>query len=106
MGHSDGSIAGAPRLSLYACRTCLLVRTRLRALASGYIAPPSDDGIQWYTPVIVLVLFCLSGLFSGLNLGLMSLDVVGLEIVEGSGSGKEPAFARVGGCSMKQWLNA
>lgn len=57
-----------------------------------------DDGGGWVsklpTPVqmiLIVFLVCMSGLFSGLTLGLMSLDKTGLEIVMG---GDDPALAR------------
>lgn len=51
--------------------------------------------INFYVQVAVVVLFlCLSGLFSGLNLGLMSLDLMELQIVEAAGTVKEKDFAR------------
>ena len=41
------------------------------------------------------VLLCLSGLFSGLNLGLMSLDQTELKIVMSTGTDKEKSYAKV-----------
>ena len=46
--------------------------------------------LEW-AAIIILVAF--SGLFSGLNLGLMSLDTVGLEIVMSSEDAKSVAAA-------------
>ena len=45
--------------------------------------------------VIVLVLLMLSGLFSGLNLGLMSLDLTSLKIVSESGTKRQKWCAKV-----------
>jgi len=42
----------------------------------------------------IIILVCLSGLFSGLTLGLLSLDKVGLEIVIGSGTALESKYAK------------
>mmetsp|Transcript_11259 Transcript_11259/g.27702 ORF Transcript_11259/g.27702 Transcript_11259/m.27702 type:complete len:637 (-) Transcript_11259:620-2530(-) len=53
-----------------------------------------SSAIPAYTFVILLVLLILSGLFSGLNLGLMSLDKIGLEIVMGSGTSDEKRYAK------------
>jgi len=44
--------------------------------------------------VAVVLLLCLSGLFSGLNLGLMSLDKVGLELTVRTGTPSEARWAR------------
>jgi len=44
--------------------------------------------------VAIVILICLSGTFSGLTLGLLSLDLIGLEIVIGSGSELEGRYAR------------
>ena len=45
--------------------------------------------------VLLAVLLCLSGLFSGLNLGLMSLDQTELKIVMSTGTDKEKSYAKV-----------
>ena len=47
--------------------------------------------LEWFA-IVFLVLF--SGLFSGLNLGLMSLDTVGLEIVMASDNAKHVSAAK------------
>ena len=49
----------------------------------------------WAMVVLLVVLLCLSGLFSGLNLGLMSLDQTELKIVMSTGTDKEKAYAKV-----------
>lgn len=43
--------------------------------------------------VLIIVLICLSGLFSGLTLGLLGLDPIGLEIIM-SGNTKDSIYAR------------
>ena len=49
----------------------------------------------WASVVLLAVLLCLSGLFSGLNLGLMSLDQTELKIVMSTGTDKEKSYAKV-----------
>ena len=50
---------------------------------------------MWASVVLLGVLLCLSGLFSGLNLGLMSLDQTELKIVMSTGTDKEKDYAKV-----------
>ena len=45
--------------------------------------------------VFIAILICLSGTFSGLNLGLMSLDPTTLKIVMESGSGRQRIYAKL-----------
>lgn len=61
---------------------------------------PSDN--EWITAIpmavqilLIIVLISLSALFSGLTLGLMSLDKTGLEIVMGGDDPKAAQYARI-----------
>jgi len=47
----------------------------------------------WVMICMIAFLLCMSGLFSGLNLGLMSLDQTELKIVQNTGTDKEKRYA-------------
>ncbi|XP_061553777.1 metal transporter CNNM4-like isoform X2 [Phycodurus eques] len=48
----------------------------------------------WLQVILILGLLVLSGMFSGLNLGLMALDPMELRIVQSCGTDKEKKYAR------------
>ncbi|TFJ98833.1 magnesium-dependent phosphatase 1 [Platysternon megacephalum] len=48
----------------------------------------------WFQLILILCLLVLSGMFSGLNLGLMALDPMELRIVQNCGTDKEKRYAR------------
>ncbi|CAL8248483.1 unnamed protein product [Merluccius merluccius] len=48
----------------------------------------------WLQVIIIACLLVLSGMFSGLNLGLMALDPMELRIVQSCGTDKEKRYAR------------
>jgi len=57
---------------------------------------PTTTFLPLYIQIIVIcVLLCLSGLFSGLNLGLMALDKTELQIIEKCGKPDEKKYAKV-----------
>ncbi|XP_051970560.1 metal transporter CNNM4-like [Xyrauchen texanus] len=48
----------------------------------------------WFQVILIICLLVLSGMFSGLNLGLMALDPMELRIVQSCGTDKEKKYAR------------
>ncbi|XP_064173977.1 metal transporter CNNM2a isoform X1 [Anguilla rostrata] len=48
----------------------------------------------WLQVISIAMLLCLSGMFSGLNLGLMALDPMELRIVQNCGTEKEKNYAK------------
>ena len=60
-----------------------------------HVSPPAFKLPLAAQIVILLVLLLLSGLFSGLNLGLMSLDLTSLKIVSESGTKRQKWCAKI-----------
>ena len=68
------------------------------------IADSKSKGLTLPLPVqiaFIVILVCLSGTFSGLNLGLMSLDPTTLKLVIESGSQKQRIYAKLIYCVRK-----
>lgn len=60
------------------------------------VAEPTTTFLPlWLQIAFITCLLCLSGLFSGLNLGLMALDKTELKIIERCGSSSEKKYAKV-----------
>lgn len=57
--------------------------------AEGRILP------MWLQIMLICLLLTLSGLFSGLNLGLMAMDRTELRIIENTGTESEKKFAKI-----------
>ena len=60
------------------------------------VKPPTNDILPLpVTIILIVILMCLSGLFSGLNLGLMSFDPTTLKIIMKSGTKNQKRYAKI-----------
>jgi len=90
-GGTDDPVFGA--LNATACTLCVAAWDAAAAAAAE--AAPGDVAFEIFRWVAIVILVCMSGLFSGLTLGLLGLDLMGLEIViKGSKDPVERANAR------------
>lgn len=77
------------------------------AVSSEYVHQGIDDWLQlevqpeatpllplWFQIISIVILMMLSGMFSGLNLGLMALDPVTLKIIIKSGNKRQKRYAK------------
>lgn len=74
----------------------------LGVLAQENDSPPEDDSSSGtsvlasiFSYIVIVVLVAASGLFSGLTLGLLGLDKIGLEIIAHGDEHRMAAFAKV-----------
>jgi hypothetical protein len=56
-------------------------------------ASPLDDLPVWISIIMIVVLLAMSAMFSGLTLGVLGLDLTGLEIVKESGDAVNAKYA-------------
>eukprot|EP01134_Creolimax_fragrantissima_P008562 CFRG8562T1 len=88
------TLAGIEVGSFYMCVNDSFVATSTNSFALYVVEEEKSIAPIWLSVLIIAFLLCLSGLFSGLNLGLMALDTTGLQIIMKVGKEKQKKYAK------------
>ncbi|XP_076048568.1 metal transporter uex isoform X2 [Oratosquilla oratoria] len=89
-------VMGTNQERWYLCVMDNVNATPLHQASVDYLSISSYESLLplWFKIVLIVLLLILSGLFSGLNLGLMALDKTELKIVSNTGTAVERRYAR------------